>query len=72
MGTNSLIGKSYINNILSKYSTLVYRLALVITKSKGSANEVTEKVFLEYVDSSKNFISDYHLEVWFIKTTIKI
>ena len=46
MGTNSLIGKSYINNILSKYSTLVYRLALVITKSKGSANEITEKVII--------------------------
>lgn len=71
MSTNSLIGKSYINDILSKHSTLVYRLALVITKSKVSANEVVENVFLEYVNHPKGFISDYHLELWFIKTTIE-
>lgn len=72
MSTNSLIGKSYINDILSKHSTLVYRLALVITKSKVSANEVVENVFLKYVEHSKGFISDYHLELWFIKTTIEL
>ena len=71
MSTNSLIGKSYINDILSKHSTIVYRLALVITKNKVSANEVVENVFLEYVKNSKGFISDYHLELWFIKTTIE-
>lgn len=71
MSTNSLIGKSYTNDMLNKYSTLVYRLALVITKSKVSANDVVNNVFLEYVNHSKGFLSDYHLELWFIKTTIE-
>ena len=59
-----------INNIVDKYSTMVYKLAFARTRNKENAEDIFQEVFLRYVRKQPKFESETHEKAWFIRVTI--
>ena len=49
---------------------MVYKLALNQTKSKESADDVVQEVFLRYIQKDIEFKSEEHIKAWLIRVTI--
>ena len=59
-----------INNIVDKYSTMIYKLAFARTRNKENADDVFQEVFLRYVRKQPKFENEEHEKAWFIRVTI--
>lgn len=59
-----------IDDVLKKYSDMVYKLALSQTKNSANADDIFQEVFLKYVQSNKEFESEEHRKAWLIRVTI--
>lgn len=57
-------------DIVEKYFDMIYKLALSQTKSKDSADDVVQEVFLRFLKSDKDFQSDEHIKAWLIRVTV--
>lgn len=53
-----------------KYFSMVYKLALNQTKSKESADDVVQEVFLRYIQKEIEFESEEHIKAWLLRVTI--
>ena len=60
----------YIEEIIEKYSDMVYRLAMARTRNEESAQEVFQEVFLRLSRKLPDFQSEEHEKAWLIKVTI--
>ena len=49
------------HRLTEKYFDTVYRLALSQTKDKFMAEDVTQDVFLRFIRSDKDFLSEEHV-----------
>ena len=49
---------------------MVYRLALSQTKSIANAEDVTQEVFLRFVENRRKLKSSEHIKAWLIRVTI--
>ncbi len=49
---------------------MVYRLALSQTKSIANAEDVTQEVFLRFVENRRKLTSSEHIKAWLIRVTI--
>ena len=58
-----------VEEVLSKYSEMVYRLAFARTKNKQDAEDITQDVFLKYIRSGKKFRDEEHRKAWLLKVT---
>lgn len=58
-----------VEEVLSKYSDMVYRLAYARTKNKQDAEDITQEVFLKYIRSQKKFENEEHRKAWFLRVT---
>lgn len=56
--------------IIRKYFNTVYRLAITQTGNISMAEDVTQEVFLKYLQTKKEFTSDEHIKAWLIRVTI--
>ncbi len=56
--------------IIRKYFNTVYRLAITQTGNMSMAEDVTQEVFLKYIQTKKIFRSDEHIKAWLIRVTI--
>ena len=56
--------------IVNKYFDMIYRLALTRTGDKNHADDVTQEVFLRYIQQEKKFASEEHIKAWLIRVTI--
>lgn len=59
-----------IEDILNKYQDMVYRLAITYCKNTHDASDITQDVFLKYLQSNVDFASEEHIKAWLIKVTI--
>ena len=59
-----------ITHILSNYSNLVYKLALLRLKNKQDTEDVYQEVFLRLVKYRHKIQSEEHLKAWLIRVTI--
>ena len=59
-----------IEEVLERYSSMVFRLAFSKTRSKSDAEDITQEVFLKYIKSDKNFNDEEHRKAWLLKVTI--
>jgi RNA polymerase sigma-70 factor, ECF subfamily len=59
-----------INNVLTRYSNMVYRLALSRTKNISDAEDITQEVFLRLVNKKPQFVSEEHRKAWLITVTV--
>ena len=51
------------------YSDMVYRIALVQTKSRAQAEDIQQEVFMALVRYSDRIHSEAHLKAWLIRVT---
>ncbi|MDQ0360864.1 RNA polymerase sigma factor [Breznakia pachnodae] len=58
------------DQILEKFSSTVYKVALSQVKNKEDANDIFQEVFLRLVRYQKEFESDEHIKAWLIRVTI--
>lgn len=70
MNEESLRTNDYINEVLSKYSDMVYRLALSQTKNKADAEDIFQEVFMRYMARSGSFAGEEHRKAWLIRVTL--
>ena len=61
-----------IEEIIEKYKSTVYSVALTHTKSKFDADDVFQDVFLAYHKKRPCFKDEEHAKAWFIRTTVNI
>lgn len=59
-----------VEEILEKYSNMVYRIAFSRTKSQYDADDILQEVFMKYIKYNINYTSEEHRKAWLIKTTI--
>ena len=70
MAIQSLRTDDCIDEVISKYSNMVYRLALAQMKNKQDAEDVFQDVFLRYISKPRTFESEEHRKAWLIRITI--
>lgn len=58
------------DEIIRKYFNTVYRLALTQAKSVSMAEDITQDVFLKYLQTDTVFQSEEHIKAWLIRVTI--
>ena len=59
-----------INQIVDKYSVMVYKLAFARTRNKENAEDIFQEVFLRYIRKQPRFENEAHEKAWFIRVTI--
>lgn len=59
-----------VDEIIDKFSSMVYRLAFSRTKNTYDAQDITQDVFIKLVNYKKDFECEQHLKAWLIKVTI--
>ncbi|WMJ24116.1 sigma-70 family RNA polymerase sigma factor [Paludicola sp. MB14-C6] len=59
-----------IDEVISQYSAMVYRLALSQTKNSSDADDIFQDVFLRYIKNAPNFDSEEHRKAWLIRVTL--
>ena len=60
----------YLEKMVEKYSNMIYRLALVRTKTKENSEDVYQEVFLRLARKMPSFESEEHEKAWLIRVTI--
>ncbi len=60
------------HDMTNKYFDMVYRLALNQMKDKHMAEDVTQDVFVKYINSDKDFESEEHVKAWLIRVTVNM
>lgn len=59
-----------LDSLFSAYGDMVYRLALVRTRSRQDAEDVSQEVFLRCFKSAPHFASTEHQKAWLIRVTL--
>ena len=59
-----------IDEIVDKYSMMVYKLAFARTRNKENADDIFQEVFLRYIRKKPKFENENHEKAWFIRVTI--
>ena len=58
------------NDVVEKYSNMVFRLAYSMTKNKSDSEDIYQDVFMRYLRSDTHFESEKHRKAWLIRVTI--
>lgn len=70
VNTKSLYSNNSVEEIVNKYSSMVFKLALSQAKNKANAEDIFQEVFLRYFKTDKTFESEEHRKAWLIKVTV--
>lgn len=57
---------------IEKYSSMVYRLAFSLVKSKSDADDIHQEVFVRYIVNGPVFQSTEHEKAWFLRVTANL
>ena len=70
MDIQSLHNDDCVDEVIEKYSHMVYRLAFSHMKTKQDAEYVFQDVFLKYISKPRNFENEEHRKAWLIRVTM--
>lgn len=56
--------------VVEEYFNMVYKLALSQSKNVHTAEDITQTVFLKYLQSKKVFKEKEHIKAWLIRVTL--
>ncbi len=59
-----------LDTLFHTYGDMIYRLALVRTRSVADAEDVVQEVFLRCLKSQPDFLSEEHQKAWLIKVAL--
>ena len=57
------------DEVIRKYFDTVYKLALSQTKNQTFAEDVTQDVFVRFIQNKNKFYSEEHIKAWLISVT---
>ncbi len=69
-GVRDMRDKEEVVSIINEYSNMVMKLAYVYTKERATAEDITQEVFIKYMQEGKSFLSSEHVKAWLIRVTI--
>lgn len=58
------------DQLIRKYSDMVYRLAFARMGTKYDADEIFQEVFLRYLKKYPEFHDEEHEKAWFLRVTV--
>ncbi len=61
-----------LNEIITRYQSMVYGLALARTGSPQDADDVFQETFLAYFRSGKTFRDEQHRKAWLLRTALNM
>ena len=61
-----------LEEVISRYETMVYGLALARTGSAADADDVFQETFLAYYRSGKTFREEEHRRAWLLRTALNM
>lgn len=61
-----------LEEVMGRYQTTVFGLALARTGSRSDAEDVFQEVFLAYYRAAKTFADEEHRKAWLLRTTLNI
>lgn len=61
-----------IEQVIEKYSNMVYRIALTRTGTVENAEDIFQDVFLKYSEKEPKFQNEEHEKAWLIRVTINL
>lgn len=70
MGTTITKAKADIENTIEQYSSTIFKIAFSYTKSKETAEDIIQNVFVKYMTSSYVFSDNEHKKAWLIRVTV--
>ena len=59
-----------VEEVLAKYSGMVYRLAYARTMNKYDAEDITQEVFMKYIQHQYELAEEEYRKAWLIRVTI--
>lgn len=62
--------KQFLEQMIEKYSNMVYRLAMSRTRDIEASKDVYQEVFLRLAKKMPNFENEEHKKAWLIRVTI--
>lgn len=71
MTEQSLRTDDCFEEVMKKYSDLIYRVAYMNVKIKADADDVFQEVWCRYYQKNKTFESEEHRRNWLINVTLK-
>lgn len=61
-----------LEDVIHRYQTTVFGLALAKTGSRTDAEDVFQEVFLAYYQSTRPFTDEEHRKAWLLRTTLNL
>ena len=61
-----------VNEIIEKYSDMVYRIAITRCGTVENEEDVFQDVFMKYSENNPKFENSEHEKAWFIRVTINL
>ncbi|MCM1307802.1 MAG: RNA polymerase sigma factor [Butyrivibrio sp.] len=58
------------DELVEKYSAMIYRLAYTRLQSVHDAEDITQEVLLKYIRADKSFNDEEHRKMWLIRVTV--
>lgn len=58
------------DEVIRKYFDMVYKLALSQTRNQTFAEDVTQDVFVRFIQNKDKFESEEYIKAWLIRVTI--
>lgn len=59
-----------VEEVLEKYSNMVYRLAYARTMNRCDAEDITQEVFIKYMKHQQELLNEEYCKAWLIRVTI--
>lgn len=59
-----------IEYVISKYSSMIYKIIVLSVKSKHDADDIFQEVFLKYMKANKTFNDEEHRKAWLIRVAV--
>lgn len=56
--------------LLEMYSGMIYRIAFSRTQNKVDAEDITQNVFLKYINADKRFNDEEHRKAWLLRVAV--
>ncbi|MCQ2468921.1 MAG: sigma-70 family RNA polymerase sigma factor [Ruminococcus sp.] len=56
--------------LVNRYSAMIYRLAYARLGSSHDAEDITQEVLLKYIRANKTYTDEEHRKAWLLKVTI--
>lgn len=72
MDTQPLRAGGGIEEVIDRYQSTVYGLALARTGSRADADDVFQEVFLAYYQTNQQFREEEHRKAWLLRTTLNM